>query len=422
MATSRSSSSLLAGTKEESGLPTSRIFSLGENCVTGNEGTVKPRLEVHAWPDAVKLLGPLIHWFDSSRRVLPWRAKDLAPPHPDPYAVLVSELMLQQTQVATVIPYFERWLRSFPNPATLAEAGEESIHKHWEGLGYYRRARHLQQAARTISMQGWPKDLQGLLQLPGLGPYTAAAVASIAFQLPAPALDGNALRVAARLLALEDPVSVQADLRDWLRPALARLGPSRTTQGIMELGALVCLPKSPHCGECPLAQACAAKTRGCIERCPAARKRPTPREVELWLVALSSGGSWLLERPAEKGLLAGLWRWPALALPPVSATAAEAAAPFGIQEAAVLPGWVQSYSHRREHVRPCRITTELPPAAGPGRAWIREDALDGLPMGSRDQRLRNILRGPINALAAAPPTTAILAAIATPTDPSAQGF
>ena len=421
MATSRSSSSLLAGTNEESGLPASRIFSLRGDAsrFPGSDGPVKPRPAVPAWPDAAKLFAPLIRWFDDSRRELPWRAMDLEPLHPDPYSVLVSELMLQQTQVATVVPYFERWMRSFPDPATLAGASEESVHKHWEGLGYYRRARHLQQAAHAIADRGWPSDLQGLLQLPGLGPYTAAAVAAIAFQLPTPALDGNALRVAARLLALEDPRSVQAELRDWLRPALARLGPSRTTQGIMELGALVCLPKNPRCVECPIARACAAKSTGCIDRCPAVRKRPAPREVELWLVALSSNGAWLLERPAEKGLLAGLWRWPALSLPPAAATAAEALVPFGVRDAAALAGWVQSYSHRREHVLPCWISTDLPPAAGPGRAWIPGDALDGLPMGRRDQRLRDLLRAPFETLETDPPMAAILAAIAA-SDPAAQ--
>ncbi|HNX95877.1 MAG TPA: hypothetical protein PKL14_12030, partial [Holophaga sp.] len=148
-------------------------------------------------PDASALLAPLAIWFDAHRRDLPWRAEQLDIPHPDPYAVLVSELMLQQTQVATVIPYFNRWMARFPDPQTLAQASDEDIHRHWQGLGYYRRAAHLKAAAIELAQHGWPQDFRGLERLPGVGPYTAAALASIAFLKPEPALDGNAFRVLA---------------------------------------------------------------------------------------------------------------------------------------------------------------------------------------------------------------------------------
>ena len=163
-----------------------------------------------SWPASPDLLAPLAPWFDRVRRDLPWRAGDLDAPHPDPYAVLVSELMLQQTQVATVVPYFTRWMDRFPTPGKLAEAGEDAVHKAWEGLGYYRRARFLKAAAASIAAEGWPGDLDGLAGLPGLGPYTAAAVGSIAFQWPTPALDGNAFRVLARLLLIEGDPKAQA--------------------------------------------------------------------------------------------------------------------------------------------------------------------------------------------------------------------
>lgn len=162
------------------------------------------------WRDSIPMLAPLAPWFERARRAMPWRASDLDAPHPDPYAVLVSELMLQQTQVATVIPYFERWMARFPTPQALAEADEQAVHKAWEGLGYYRRCRFLKAAATEIAAKGWPSDLEGLQALPGLGPYTAAAVGAIAFQWPTPALDGNAFRVLARLLLIEgDPASAR---------------------------------------------------------------------------------------------------------------------------------------------------------------------------------------------------------------------
>ena len=370
---------------------------------------MKPSLMPPPWPAAPGLLGPLVGWFQGARRALPWRAEDLDSRHPDPYAVLVSELMLQQTQVATVIPYFQRWLRHFPDVLSLAAASEEAVHKQWEGLGYYRRARHLQEAAKAIAGRGWPDDLDGLLRLPGLGPYSAAAVAAIAFQRPEPALDGNALRVLARLLALETPAALQPALRDWLRPALARLGASRITQAIMELGALVCLPKHPRCDTCPLAGACAARALGVIDTCPAPRKRAAPKEVAIVLVAFACGDAWLLERPQGKGLLAGLWRWPAITLHPTVAKAAETPAAFGITEATTLPGWVQVYTHRREQILPCLIRTEVPFEAGPGRVWVQADSLQQVPMGNRDKRLRALLSAPAQPALTALPLAEILA-------------
>src|SRR5512133_1012900 len=272
-----------------------------------------------SWPTAVDLLAPLAPWFDSARRDLPWRARDLDAAHPDPYAVLVSELMLQQTQVATVIPYFTRWMKQFPNPEVLAEADEDTLHKAWEGLGYYRRARFLKAAVGSIAAEGWPGDLEGLTGLPGLGPYTAAAVGSIAFQWPAPALDGNAFRVLARLLLIEGDPKVRAtDLRAWLAPALAVHGPSRLTQALMELGATVCSP-APNCGACPLADRCLAYLANRTGEIPPVAKRAKPKASSLWLVAMEAEGHVLLHTPAAKGLLAGRRRWMRKRSPPSTA-------------------------------------------------------------------------------------------------------
>jgi A/G-specific adenine glycosylase len=343
------------------------------------------------FPPAPKLLAPLAPWFDAERRDLPWRAADLDGPHPDPYAVLVSELMLQQTQVATVIPYFLRWMARFPDAKALACASEEEVHGHWAGLGYYRRARNLQAAASAIAQEGWPGDLEGLLALPGLGAYTAAAVAAQAFQWPTPALDGNAFRVLARMLGLlEDPRRNAGELRTWLAPALALHGPSRLTQAIMELGATLCTP-APRCGACPLRGGCEALRLGLQDAIPPAQPRTKVKEVTLRLAAIQGPQGWLLRPPRAKGLLAGLWSWPTVEDAGTPAeSAAEAGSPYGLQGRA-LKGWVQVYSHRRETIRP--LVAETPTQALPsGLAWITPARLAELPMGSRDQRLRESLQ------------------------------
>ncbi len=346
------------------------------------------------WRGSIPMLAPLAPWFERARRAMPWRASDLDAPHPDPYAVLVSELMLQQTQVATVIPYFERWMARFPTPQALAEADEQAVHKAWEGLGYYRRCRFLKAAATEIAAKGWPSDLEGLQALPGLGPYTAAAVGAIAFQWPTPALDGNAFRVLARLLLIEgDPKREAAALRAWLAPALQAHGPSRITQGIMELGATVCLP-APKCEACPLNETCAARQAGRTDEIPPVAKRGAVKDQELWLVAVEAGEAFLLHAPARAGLLAGLWRWPTLdcRLPATESRAAENPTPYEALEATTWKGWTQVYSHRREQVTPVRLALEAPFSAPDGMAWVSRAELDALPLGRRDGKLRELLK------------------------------
>ena len=358
-----------------------------------------------SYPDAILLLTPLGAWFERVQRPMPWRTKDLDGPHPDPYAVLVSELMLQQTQVATVIPYFQRWMARFPDLRTLALADEDELHRYWAGLGYYRRARLLQGAAKVLAAQGWPGDLAGLLALPGLGPYTAAALGAQAFQWPTAALDGNAFRVLARLLALEgDPRRLAPALRAWLEPALAALGPSRITQALMELGATVCGP-APHCERCPLQADCIARREGSTQRIPPAQPRARPKAVTLTLVAIAAPSGWLLRPPAGKGLLAGLWGWPSVASSGDEARAASASHATALEGVAepvpatdvpgrAWPSWVQVYTHRRETIHPVafRLTAAAP--APEGLVWVDEATLATLPMGKRDQRLRTLALTP----------------------------
>ncbi len=323
---------------------------------------------------------------------MPWRAMDLDEPHPDPYAVLVSELMLQQTQVATVIPYFERWMARFPTPRALAEADEQAVHKAWEGLGYYRRCRFLKSATAEIASKGWPSDLEGLQALPGLGPYTAAAVGAIAFQWATPALDGNAFRVLARLLLIEgDPKREAAALRHWLAPALEAHGPSRLTQAIMELGATVCLP-APKCEACPLNLTCAARRADRTDEVPPIAKRVTVKDQDLWLLAVEASGGFLLHTPAQTGLLAGLWRWPTLPVEAGSNQVAEPVTRYGARNTTTWKGWTQIYSHRRERVTPVKLAVESTFPAPHGMAWVERAELEALPLGRRDAKLRDLLK------------------------------
>ncbi len=362
------------------------------------------------WPSSAALLAPLAPWFDQVRRNLPWRATALDLPHPDPYAVLVSELMLQQTQVATVMPYFTRWMAQFPTAGALAGADEDVVHKAWEGLGYYRRARFLKAAAGNIAAEGWPTTLEGLAALPGLGPYSAAAVGAIAFQWPTPALDGNALRVLARLLLLEgDPKMEQAALRGWLVEALRHHGASRMTQALMELGATCCSPK-PDCRACPLAGSCAAQLAGRTGEIPPVVRRAQPKASALWLVAFEGEGHLLLHRPAAKGLLAGLWRWPALEVDQFPAEVLDPVA-SGVR---AWPGWTQVYTHRREAVRPLHLPVPVRFPAGDGLQWVPRAELGSLPLGRRDQRLRDLLATAGEVPLEAPILGAVMKACAAP--------
>ncbi|HVS04126.1 MAG TPA: A/G-specific adenine glycosylase [Thermoanaerobaculia bacterium] len=250
----------------------------------------------------------LLAWYQGARRDLPWRRRR------DPYAVWLSEVMLQQTRVRQVVGYWRRFLRRFPTVETLAAASEEEVMALWSGLGYYRRARQLHRAARQLTRDGWPTDAAGLRRLPGVGEYTAAAVASIAFGEAVPVLDGNVARLLARRLALRQPVTRVA-ARRRLRQAAAELldreRPGDSNQALMELGATVCTPRRPACAACPLAVGCRAREEGTPEAYPvrAGRRRPSPRAAVAALVA--EGSRVLLFRRGEgDALLGGSWEVP----------------------------------------------------------------------------------------------------------------
>jgi len=245
----------------------------------------------------------LKHYVDNFRR-LPWRAAPGESP-PDPYRVWLSEVMLQQTTVAAVIPRFERFVARWPVIATLAAAKDEDILSEWAGLGYYARARNLIACAREVARRGgFPKTAAELRSLPGLGDYTAAAIAAIAFGEHAPVVDTNVARVVSRLHAIATPSAVE--LRDLMLAITPADRPGDFAQAMMDLGAAICRPKGPLCGQCPLASDCAAYASGSPESFPTAkpkRSRPHRYGVAYWIER--DGHVWLVRRPA-KGLLGGM--------------------------------------------------------------------------------------------------------------------
>ena len=309
----------------------------------------------------------LLAWFDTRFRDLPWRRDS------DPYRVWVSEIMLQQTRVETVIPRFERWLERFPTLEDLAAAEIDEVLAEWEGLGYYSRARNLHAAARVVRDShggAFPATARELRELPGVGEYTAGAVASIAFDRPEPAIDTNARRVLARLFDLETPTP--ARLRALAAELIPNDRPGDFNQALMELGATVCSPRSPRCCECPLADGCRARARGTVTERPGVSARPTVPEFELGVaVALASGGRVLLVRRAERGMLGGLWQFPARVTEagqsPLEA-AVQALHPLAPEASpgralVVVP---HAYSHRRHVYHAFLFRAEAEPEPEPG--------------------------------------------------------
>jgi A/G-specific adenine glycosylase len=252
----------------------------------------------------------LLEWFSRHARTLPWR-EDY-----DPYKILVSEFMLQQTQVETVLPYFEKWMSVYPDLASLAEADDGSAVKLWEGLGYYSRCRNLLSAARAMVKEGHvtpPASAEALSRYPGIGPYTAGAIASIAYNLPVPAVDGNVERVAARLFDLEQRVGSPALRRLAAEEVLRTMpkGGSRAfNQALMELGALVCLPQKPFCADCPCGGVCLGRRRGVHLLRPLPKVRPPVEKIRAWGVLCFVETRCLLRRRPHKGLWAGFWEVP----------------------------------------------------------------------------------------------------------------
>lgn len=258
-----------------------------------------------------ELFDTLLRWYELNKRVLPWRGD------PSPYEVWVSEIMLQQTRVETVKPYFTRWMKTFPTVETLAKAEEETVLKMWEGLGYYSRARNLHKAAGIIVNQfggELPRDKKTLQKLPGIGAYTAGAILSIAFDVAEPAVDGNVLRVVSRLTA--DPFDststiVREGIADRLRPFMPEGRTSAFTQALFEIGALICLPDRDYrCEDCPLTAFCAAFKYKKQDDFPVRPPKAPKKTEKLTVFVLEYQNKFAIKKRPDKGLLAGLYELP----------------------------------------------------------------------------------------------------------------
>jgi len=344
----------------------------------------------------------LLAWYRVHRREMPWRG------HPDPYAVWVSEIMLQQTRVDTVRPYFARFVARFPSPASLAAADDDALLKHWEGLGYYGRARHLRQAAReVVARHGGelPRSVAALTALPGIGPYTAAAVASIAFGERVAVLDGNVKRVLARLFALDDCIDDPATERELWRLAQTLVpprGPGDFNQAMMELGARVCTPRAPACMACPVASECRAHAEGREAELPVRKPKAATPLHEIVTAVIERDGCFLVGRRPHGGMLGGLWEFPggkvekgedhALAL------ARECREELGVEVCA--GGLVACVRHAYTHFRivmsvyRCAITAGEPAAlAHTELRWVSPEAFDTLAFPKANHKFLPLLRG-----------------------------
>jgi A/G-specific adenine glycosylase len=297
----------------------------------------------------------LLNWYDRARRDLPWRECPAGAAAPNPYHVLVSEAMLQQTQVSTVIPYFKRFIKRFGSMAELAAAGEQEVLKLWQGLGYYSRARNLRAAAQKVCGDfggTLPRTVRELLQLPGVGPYTAGAIASIAFGARAPILDGNVERVLCRLDRIEsDPREPATRAALWKRAAevlpASRVGDFNSA--LMELGATVCTPRSPQCLVCPVRMHCLAREAGIAEQVPPRRKlRPSPLFYRQ-IMCIRRGNHWLIEQRPARGRWAGLWQFVTTEAAPGAKVADITALPVPVGAAVRIGEVSHALTHRRYH-------------------------------------------------------------------------
>lgn len=252
----------------------------------------------------------LLEWFSIHQRTMPWRT------HPIPYYVWISEMMLQQTQVVTVLPYFDRFIKRFPTIHDLASADIQEVLKQWEGLGYYSRARNLHKTARElvlVSNGEFPVQYEALMKLSGIGPYIAAAVASIAFDVPVPVVDGNVLRVFARLVGFFEDIrnpKVRDIIFQYLSPIITHYSPSQFNQSLMELGALICKPTRPLCNDCPIQSTCYAYNHQKIDVLPfKSSKLPIPH-IEVGVGIIWNQGRILIAKRKDTQMLGGLWEFP----------------------------------------------------------------------------------------------------------------
>lgn len=336
-----------------------------------------------AWNFMQKLL---LDWYTRNQRPLPWRKVK-----PNPYHVWLSEIMLQQTQVETVLPYYRKFLRAFPTVQRLAAAPVEEVLRLWSGLGYYSRARNLHQAARMVAQRGgFPRTKEEWLKLPGIGEYTAGAIASIAFGEKVPVVDGNVIRVLTRLFALKgDPKKNPLKQKLWRLAAslVPKARPGDFNQALMELGALVCLPKEPRCGVCPLRKDCLAFRQGRAGKFPTPVQRRPMEKVQLQASLIEKNGRYLLAKRNGARHFQAMWEFPQV--PPRRLG-------LKVQSGRPLPAVRHSIMNRSITLRPVcfRHAAGRPRTNGKYVAyqWIRPAELKNYPTSSLNQKiLKSIL-------------------------------
>jgi A/G-specific adenine glycosylase len=350
----------------------------------------------------------LLDWFDASQRSLPWRGVD------DPYLIWISEVMLQQTQVATVIPYFNRFIRRFPTVRHLAEAPEDTLLKSWEGLGYYARIRNLQSAARTVVAEHngiVPRDPATFRALKGVGDYIAAAVGSIAFDIPLPVVDGNVKRVISRLEREPLPVNHFAAVKTFGRYAEELLDKSRPgtfNQAMMELGALVCTPRKPTCDTCPVSAFCDAATNGETDVYPKRKRKPPIPTHHIAVGVIWKNDRVLVTKRSPKGLLGGLWEFPggkiATGEPPRAACIREIREETNLH--VTVRKQIASVKHAYTHFKivmdvfDCRYRAGEVRLKGPvDYKWVSLDALAELPFPGANNKFIPLITPPDSQIA-----------------------
>jgi A/G-specific adenine glycosylase len=338
----------------------------------------------------------LLNWYADHARILPWRG------YADPYAIWVSEIMLQQTRVETAIPYFQKWMGLFPNIRSLAEASQEQVLSAWEGLGYYSRARSLQRAARMVVDEydgTLPRDVHTLRRLPGIGPYTAGAIASIAFGADEPALDGNIRRVLARVFNVQEPArSPQGERILWGLAAenLPQGKAGDYNQALMDLGATICTPRSPNCAVCPVGEICLANALGIQEQRPVRSAQSETPHYTVTAAVIQRNGCVLITRRPENGLLGGMWEFPGGKLQEgedlLACLRREIQEELGVdvEMADLLGTYRHAYTHFRVtlHAFRCSLTEGEPrPIEASDLRWVAPSDLHGFPMGKIDRQI-----------------------------------
>jgi A/G-specific adenine glycosylase len=343
----------------------------------------------------------LLAWYRAERRDLPWRRTR------DPYAIWVSETMLQQTRVEAVIPYYERFLTRFPTVGALASADLDDVLSLWAGLGYYSRARNLKRAAEQVVVEHdgrLPDEASALQRLPGIGRYTAGAIASIAFDRPEPIVDGNVARVLARLLGIREPIEdppVKARLWEEAERFADGGEPGDLNQALMELGARVCVPGSPRCNACPVSMWCDAREAGDAAQLPARRPKRAPKRVHAVAAWIERGGKVLAVQRPTRGLLGGLWELPGGEVearargPELVARVLQERTGLAVRDVRRAGAFDYAFTHRQLRLTVYRC------AAEPGRVrldgwdrhrWVTPDAFDSLPLGTVSKRTLDVAR------------------------------